>query len=255
MAQTYSFRSALLAQLGGGFLVGVVVMAMTGLAHVDPWKILLLLAMLQGGLAAIIGLRQHAPPWWLCIHLCFPPLVVVVHQLAIEPLWFLGGFLLLLLVFWRTDKSRVPLYLTNRQTAMIVAQLIPQGPQQILDLGCGEGSFLRQLALARPECAFTGIEHAPLTWLLARLRTRGLANVSIRRGNFWLEPLADYRVVYAFLSPAPMQQLWQKLQTEMGKEALFISNSFPVPGVEPVRTFEVTDRRLTCLYLYVPKPT
>lgn len=243
------------AQIGSLLIVVLLAIAIKRYAQADPWQIPLLLAMLQGGLAAMIALRQHAPPWWLYIHLGFTPLVVVVHQLAIEPIWFLAGFLLLLLVFWRTDKSRVPLYLTNRPTALAVAQLIPAGPQQIIDLGCGEGGLLRHLARARPECSFIGIEHAPLPWLLAYLRTRGLANVTIRRGNFWREPLAGYRVVYAFLSPAPMRQLWEKLRTEMPGDALFISNSFPVPGVEPVRVLEVADGRQTRLFLYQPKPT
>jgi SAM-dependent methyltransferase len=172
--------------------------------------------------------------------------------LAIAPGWFLAAFVLLLLVFWRTDKSRVPLYLTNRATAEALLKLLPASPCRILDLGCGDGGLLRRLATARPDCSFTGIEHAPLTWLVARLRNIRQANATIRRGDLWQEPLGDYTVVYAFLSPAPMLELWSKARAEMTPDALLVSNSFAVPGIEPTDTMAVSDRRNTRLFLYYP---
>jgi SAM-dependent methyltransferase len=163
----------------------------------------------------MIARRQRAPLWWQAIHLGFAPLAVAVHGLAIDPLWFLAGFILLFLVFWRTDQSRVPLYLTNRSTAATLAEQLPPTPCRVLDLGCGDGGLLRRLAKARPDCRFVGIEHAPLTWLAARLRTLGLANVVVRRDDFWDEPLSSYGLVYAFLSPVPMPRLWAKARAEM----------------------------------------
>jgi hypothetical protein len=252
---TYSLRDALFAQFGGLLAITGLVVGLARLGQVDPRPIALILALLQGGIAAMIAQRQHAPPWWLGIHLAFIPLVVFAQGLDIAPGWFLALFLLLLAIFWRTDKSRVPLYLTNRATAAALIQLLPAGPQQIIDIGCGDGGLLRQLALARPDCRFVGIEHAPLTWLVARLRTLGLTNVSIRYGNFWAEPLGGYCLVYAFLSPAPMSQLWEKLRLEMAAETLFISNGFAVPGVVPTREIAIPDRRHTRLYLYKQPPS
>ena len=247
-------RHALLAQLGGLAVVAVLVAALSRIAHVEPRGIALALAMLQGGIAAMISLRQDTPRWWLVIHLVFAPLAVVVHGLELSPGWFLAGFVLLLLVFWRTDRSRVPLYLTNRATAGALLKLLPARPVRLIDLGCGDGGLLRRLARARPDCSFVGIEHAPLPWLLARLRTAGLPNVSVRRGDFWNEPLGAYDFVYAFLSPAPMPQLWAKACGEMSPPASLVSNSFAVPGVDPSAVVGVNDRRGTRLYRYFPRP-
>lgn len=252
---TYSLRTAAVAQFGGLLGIAALVIGLTQLGQIDPRPIALVLAMLQGALAAIIALRQRAPPWWLGIHLAFPPLVVFVHGLGIAPGWFLALFLLLLAIFWRTDQSRVPLYLTNRATATALVNLLPPGPQTVIDLGCGTGGVLLHLAMSRPDCRFVGIEHAPLTWLIARLRTHGLTNVSIRRGNFWAEPLAGYRLVYAFLSPAPMPELWAKLCREVEPDTLLVSNSFPIPGLPVQREIAVVDRRQTRLYLYRPTPS
>ena len=245
-------RAALIAQLGGLAAVLLLVFAMTRLTQINLWQIPLVLAMLQGGIAALIAFRRHAPRWWLPIHLSFMPLAVIVQGFDIPPIWFLAAFLLLLLVFWRTDKSRVPLYLTNRDTARALLKLLPAAPGRIIDLGCGDGGLLRRLALARPDCHFSGIEHAPLTWLVARLRMLGLNNASVRHGDFWHESLEDYSLVYAFLSPAPMPRLWEKACAEMGAGALLVSNSFAVPDVLPVASVAVGDRRATHLYLYRP---
>jgi SAM-dependent methyltransferase len=160
--------------------------------------------------------------------------------------------MLLLLVFWRTDKSRVPLYLTNRDTATALLKTLPALPSRIIDLGCGDGGLLRRLALARPDCTFVGIEHAPLTWLVAQLRVLGLSNASVRRGDFWREPLGDYALAYAFLSPAPMLRLWAKACAEMRSDARLVSNSFAVPDVTPKAVVAVGDRRATRLYVYQP---
>lgn len=245
-------RAALLAQLGGVAAIALLLFALPRQFGVDPQPIRLMLAMLQGGIAAIIAYRQGAPRWWLVIHLGFAPLVVFVHHLDIPPGWFLAGFVLLLLLFWRTDKSRVPLYLTNRATSDALLRLLPPRPCRVIDIGCGNGGLLRRLASTRPDCHFTGIEHAPLPWLLARLRTLNAQNITIRHGDFWLEPLSTYDVIYAFLSPAPMSRLWTKACAELQPGAILVSNSFSVPDQHPVQITQVKDRRGTQLYSYQP---
>lgn len=252
MTDTYPLRSAVLAQLGGVAVTGLLILALMHLAHVSPREIATLLAMLQGSITAVIARYQQAPPWWLGIHLAFVPLVVVVHGLEIRPVWFLAAFLLLVFIFWRTDKSRVPLYLSSRTTALALAQLIPPGPNRIIDLGCGEAGLLIQIARERPDCSFVGIEHAPLTWLIAHLRAWRFANISIIYGDFWLEPLNDYDLVYVFLSPAPMRQIWEKASREMASRSLLVSNSFPISDITPEQVLALADRRSTHLFLYRP---
>lgn len=245
---------AVLAQLGGAAATLLFIAALSRLSSADFLRIPLLIALLQGGFAALIAFRLRAPRWWIAIHLVFMPLVVLVQRLEIAPGWFLAAFVLLLAIFWRTDDSRVPLYLTNRATAQAILALLPATPCRVLDLGCGDGGLLKRLARARPDCMFTGIEHAPLTWLIAWLRTAGLPNVTILRRDFWRVPLGGHAVVYAFLSPAPMPRLWVKAMREMSPGALLISNSFPVPERMPDEVVEVADRRKTRLFLYHPVP-
>ena len=216
----------------------------------ELWQYPLVVALLQGASCAIVSHALGCPPWWQGIHMAFFPAIVLALSLDLPPALWLAGFILLLLIFWRTDSSRVPLYLTNSKTAECLATLLPEGPHYVADLGCGDGRLLRMLARHRPDCEFVGIEHAPLTWLWARLMSQSLPNIHIRYGSTWDQHLTPFDLVYAFLSPAPMAQLWSKTSTEMRPGTRLISNSFPVPEVPAEAIIEVGDSRRTQLFVY-----
>ena len=242
-------RPALFAQLFGLFAAAVLAFAKPGLLDHA-----LVLAGFQGFFAAWMARLKHAPLWWQFIHLLFIPLLLLLNSLHLPPLLWLGGFVLLFLVYWRTDTSQVPLYLSNRLTGEAVARLIPPEPSFVIDLGCGTGGLLCQLGSLRPDCHFTGIEHAPIPYLIARWRCRRQDNVHIRHGDLWSVGLGSCQLVYAFLSPVPMPRLWQKAREEMTLGALLVSNSFAVPDTPPEQTIAVDDSRQTQLYCYRPNP-
>jgi len=216
--------------------------------EVLPWAGV---ALAIGACALLIASLTGQPWWWRLIHAVFAPLAWAVARLEIDPGWFLLAAILLLLVYRGALSGQVPLYLSNRQTAEQLAALLPEQPGiRCADLGAGIGSVLRPLALARPDADFVGVENAPLPWLGARALALALPNCQWRWGSLWQLPLQEFDVVYAFLSPVPMAQLWQKVEAEMKPGSLFVSNSFPVPEVEPSCVVEVGDSRGTRLYCY-----
>ena len=190
------------------------------------------------------------PRWWWLISLLFAPLAWLAQHLDMPPWVWLAAFVSMLLVFWRTDASRVPLYMTNRRSAASIAALLPAGPGRFMDLGCGDGHLLRRLARMRPDWQFVGVEHAPLTLLWAKVLGMGLPNLSIHYGSIWSQDLRGYALVYAFLSPVPMARLWEKAVAELAPGARLVSNSFSVPGVKPSSKVMVEDGRRTCLWVY-----
>ena len=213
-----------------------------------PWPAT---AFVIGGVALLIASFSRQPWWWQLIHALFAPLAWGVFALSIDPGWFLLALILMLLIYRGAVTGRIPLYLSNSETATALAELIPDRPgTRFADLGAGIGSVVRPLAKALPEAQLTGIENAPATWLVGYLRTAGLANCDWRWGDIWQLDLAPYDVVYAFLSPEPMSELWAKVQREMLAGSLFISNSFAVPDVEASAIVEVDDGRQTRLYCY-----
>lgn len=214
----------------------------------QPLAIALLQACFASCSAALLG----APRWWWLMHLVFMPLAVVMYGLAL-PVWvWPAGFFMLLLIFWRTDASQAPLYLTNQRGREALLSLLPQQACRMVDLGCGDGTLLRHLARARPDCDFVGLEHAPVMCAWAWIAARGLPNLKIVRGDFWQHQLEDYAVVYAFLSPAPMRRLWDKALGEMSVGAQLVSNSFPVPEQIPHTMIKVDNSCRACFYRYIP---
>ena len=201
--------------------------------------------------ACLCALLLRSAHWWLPIHLLFMPAIVLALQFKISPWWYLVGFALLLSIYWTSFRTQVPLYLSNATTAKAVGELLADlKAKRILDIGCGTGSLLARLARQQPTLRCIGIELAPLPWLIARLRCQRLGNVEIHRGNFFAGSWHEHDVIYAFLSPAPMEQVWTKARQEMRPGTLLISNSFPVPGIEPDQTLTLGDRRATRLFLY-----
>jgi SAM-dependent methyltransferase len=234
---------ALSAQLAG--VLGALLLARAGLLSG-----LLPLLGAQALIAALTASVLRSARWWIPIHLAFMPLVVFAHTLAIHPGWYLAAFTGLVLFYWTSFRTQVPLYLSNRQTAAAVASLLPASPGTVLDIGAGTGSLLRHLADTRPDCHFTGIELAPATWLLGRCLTASTTNITFKRGDLFAASWADYDVVYAFLSPVPMAAVWTKAKAEMRPGSLLISNSFEVTGLHSEQVVDVGDRRGTRLLCY-----
>lgn len=208
------------------------------------------LAALQGAFAATIAATTRARSWWLVIHFFFMPAVLMASQLGLPSWMWALGFGGLALVYWTTFRTQVPLFLSSIKTVATLADALPAGPLRVLDVGSGTGRFVRHFARMRPETQVDGVEAAPGPAWLARWQTRKQANARLMRGDFFALDWSAYDVVYAFLSPAPMQEVWDKARREMRAGAVLISNSFPVPEHEPDGVLEVDDRRKTQLYCY-----
>lgn len=209
-------------------------------------------ALLQGMIAAAIGHWLGMDRWWLPLNLLFVPAAVAALAMDLSPLWFLGAFLLLALVYGKIYRTQVPLYLSSRAAVAAVASLLPQQRSfSFIDLGSGCGGLLQQLNKVRPDGIYQGIEAAPLPFLLSRCRSAfGVAGWRVSWGDFWRLDLARYDVVYAYLSPVPMAVLWRKARKEMRPGSILISNSFVVPGVTPEVTLKLDDFGGSTLYLW-----
>lgn len=173
-------------------------------------------------------------------------------MLALQlPSWlYLLTVLLLALVFWGTIKGDVPLFLSSAAVADALTVILEREHAEVFaDLGAGVGSVAVPLAQHRTMIV-DAWERAPLPWLITALRCRKLPNATAKRASFWGCNLSRYDAAFAFLSPAVMAELGDKVRREMRPGCLFISSSFPIPGWRPESVVHIEDRRKTRLFCY-----
>jgi hypothetical protein len=196
-------------------------------------------ALIAGAFSTFAAMRWHDRKWWCLIHTAFPLFILLAISFSIDPRWYLAAFLLCWMVFGGVLRNRVPLYLSNSQALEQLGEQVPQGAR-LLDIGAGTGTVLAWFMRYRPDVQADGIEFAWLPWLLGRIR---LANSAAgwQHGDAFAADLAEYDVVYAYLSPEPMGLLWEKAQKEMRPGSLLISNSFDIPNVPPQRVCNIGD--------------
>lgn len=212
------------------------------------WK----LALAQGTIAAVLSRSWRQPAWWPPLHFGFLPAIYLALQTSLPAWIYLAAFLLLVLFYWSTFRSRVPLYLSDRKAWQGVTPLLPQTQAfRFIDLGSGLGDVPFYLEPRFPQGRFYGTEIAPAPWLISRLRAwfKGSRVIFLRRDYAALN-LGDFDVVFAFLSPAAMPALWLQAQTQMRSGSLFISLSFAVETRQPDQMVKLAEGARHTLYAW-----
>lgn len=218
---------------------------------VDSLAFWLLLHLLQVNLMTKL---IEMPIWWRWIQVGFPVAVVVMQVVQIPTYVYLFGFLLTLVLYWSVHTTRVPFYpsfpATWRAMLYVCDQHAAEQTLRVLDIGSGLGDVALFLAKHRLQDDVSGIEIAPLPWGISWLRAKlGGSAASFQLGDYRSLDFSQLDVVLAYLSPAVMTDVWQKVQDEMRPGCLFVSSEFPVEGVTPTRTlFPSADSPI--LYVY-----
>jgi hypothetical protein len=239
---------ALLIQAAALLLVATVMLLLRNYTGAQPSLIQAVLA--QGILAAAISLWCKLPLWWTLIQLFFLPAIVAALSINLPPQTYFAAFLVLLLFYWSTFRTQVPLYLSGRRAWRCVAAQLPDSASfRFIDLGSGLGGLPLYLESVRQAGEYHGVEVAPAPWLIGRMRAAlSGSKVQFHRKDYGRIKLADYDVVFVFLSPAAMAGIWRKAQAEMRSGTLLLSLSFPVPEVAPSFTVQVASGTRHTLY-------
>jgi ubiquinone/menaquinone biosynthesis C-methylase UbiE len=85
------------------------------------------------------------------------------------------------------------LLVTRRVSGLLPAACAPDALQAVLDVGCGPGGWVREVATAFPHIQVTGIDRSELViaYAAARARTDGLANAHFTQMDFQTLPYPD----------------------------------------------------------------
>ncbi|MDP2152408.1 MAG: class I SAM-dependent methyltransferase [Methylotenera sp.] len=201
---------------------------------------LLILVLMHATLAVWFANIVNMAKWWRWIHFFFPLAVWVMSQWHIPSIFYLLGFLLSLSLYWTTFRTQVPFFPSTPKIWQQVLTLIPPRPSmRIIDIGSGFGGMSMYIEKNRPDCLVDGIEIAPLPWLISKLRAKFKhSKVDFKIGDYRLLDFASYDLIFAYLSPAAMSDLWLKAQAQMPPGALLVSYEFEIENVEPTEVIQ-----------------
>ena len=211
---------------------------------------LAVLLIAQGIIAYFLSITFRMAHWWRYIHLLFPLAIWVALALDIPTGYFLFGFLLTAALFWSVFITQVPFYPSKPEVWNAISELLPGKKLRILEIGSGLGNFAIRIAQLRPESYVEGIEIAPLPWMMSVIQSKFLRSPALfRLGNYEKINFANYDLIFAYLSPAAMPNLWQKALLEMGGESLLLSHEFPVPNIQESQKLIFSSDQREC-YVY-----
>jgi len=221
-----------------------------GMEHHD-----LYFAITIGILAGLMSYFLALPVWWQRINSGFALLVFIFYSWQLPTWIYLTVFTILLAIYWNTLMTRVPYYPSNLMVWEAVEKLLPTRTDiKVLEIGSGMGGFSRYLSKRNSNTLVTGLETAPLPWLISYVLAKlERAPCHLKRKNYILEDFSQYDLIYAFLSPAAMAQLHVQAQKELHHEACIVSYMFAWPITAQSSCHTVPLNSGENLYIYCKK--
>lgn len=176
--------------------------------------------------------------------------------------WIYSGAMLLVstvigMTLWGEKRARVPAAPTLPRVKREAIRLLTlhaekkDEPYKIAELGSGWGGILKALAKAFPQSHVTGYEMSLWPRMLARLRCIFMGKrIDIHGSDFYEADLAQYDMIYCYLSPNHMAALKSHLE-KCRSGTLIVSNAFAVPEWIPSEVTTIKSLFVTIpVYLY-----
>ncbi|WP_322011222.1 hypothetical protein [Paraburkholderia sp. J12] len=133
--------------------------------------------------------------------------------------------------------------------ALLKYAALPPRPV-IYDFGSGWGTLLIALAKEFPEAQIRGIEISPFPYLVSRLRTYRLRNVSLKWGSFFRSELTVANAIICYLMPGKMARVSALLDQTLTPGTPVVSNTFWFRNRIVARACQASGRGAVALYIW-----
>lgn len=156
--------------------------------------------------------------------------LIYISLLILELFFLLSVTVYLAFLIYSSMMGSPYVPTTKKQTAKLLALIKPKRKTKILELGCGDGRFLR-LAAKKYYCTGLGIDINPVVLMKARLfaHFEKLSNIKFENRNISQQSIAGYNLLYLFLMPKLLAKLAPQLKKDLSPSAVVISHGFKIP--------------------------
>lgn len=136
----------------------------------------------------------------------------------------------------------------------IIQHLKLKKSMKILELGCGDGRFLRE-ASKQYKTSGLGIDINPIVVFIAKIKARmqKIKNIEFRVQNIFKTDMAGYDVIYLFLMPKLLEKMLPRLREQIQPSTLIISHGFRIPGCNRYITKTITGEPFHTYFYRFPK--
>jgi len=181
--------------------------------------------------------------WWCLIQFLFPVALAFGLYFQLPPWISFCSFSVLFVIFGSTLRTRVPYYPSSSVLPELLLKIIPNSDRDLcfLDVGSGFAGLLFGLSKLRSRWKLCGVEVAILPWMVSKLKIAicRQKNVSVKLQDYERLNFSDFDIVFAYLSPVVMSDVWSKAMAEMRPGSIFVSYEFSVLDQEPSFVFPV----------------
>ena len=166
--------------------------------------------------------------------------------------------LVILSIVWSTLQTGIsPMMSSDKACRAMLASIDGGANGPFIDLGSGWGALVIALARKYPREQVIGYELSWLPWMVSVILKHCLRlnNLILYRKDFSKAELGNASVLFCYLFPGGMNSLQEKLNREISRELLIVSNTFALPSYQPTKVTKLKDIHHTPIYLYswVPK--
>ena len=148
-------------------------------------------------------------------------------------------------ILYSTIKNGISPMPSNKHALTAALEFLHE-PKVLYDLGCGFGLSSLFFAKKMPPCKVIGVENALFPFLIAKLLSLFVPNLTIRFKNFLNFKPKDADAIYLYLCPS----LMQKIDLTDFKNITVISNTFGFNATNPKHKKRLNDFYKSTLYVY-----
>ncbi len=141
---------------------------------------------------------------------------------------------------WRKDLDRILKLIPSKKNLTFV------------ELGCGSGTVMLEIARLRSKIQVVGYEIQPILFLICwlRIKLNHLKNVEVKFADFFKADLSSADVVFLYWTEKTTHKIREiRGIGEIGKQTI-ISYAFPVVGRKPVKVDEEKGRLPIFVYSF-----